>query len=272
MLATRTLTAIVLLVAFLGALFLLAREQFAALLAVVMGVAGQEWARLTGLERKGQLGYALACGAGFAALAWGLWPPSWSDPALTAVFAVSAAFWIALAPWWMRRGVSPRARGRLRLAGPLVLFPSALAMLVLAPADLLALFALLWVADTAAYLGGRAFGKRKLAPLVSPGKTWEGAGAALICVLAYAIMCAVFVPQLEDRVRGTVWLPYLAGAALLCVLSIVGDLFESATKRQAGVKDSGSLLPGHGGVLDRIDSATAMLPAGALLLHWIVAR
>lgn len=268
--ATRILTAIVLLAAFLAALFLLARVEFAGLLAVVMGIAGREWGRLTGLALPGQAGYALACGLAFAALAWVLWPVQWSQPSVSAVFALATVFWVGVAPLWLGSGVKPGARPLLRLAGFVVLLPAGIAMLALAPIELLALFALLWIADTAAYLAGRAYGRRRLAPTVSPGKTWEGAGAAMIGVLAYAIMCAVLVPQLVDHVRGTVWLPYLAGAALLCVLSIVGDLFESAVKRQAGLKDSGTLLPGHGGVLDRIDSATAMLPVGALLLHWIV--
>jgi phosphatidate cytidylyltransferase len=125
---------------------------------------------------------------------------------------------------------------------------------------------LVWVADTAAYLAGRAFGKRKLAPAISPGKTWEGAAGALVASVIYAIIWAQFDPGLSALVQGAAWLPYLAGAVLLCAVSIVGDLFESAAKRRAGVKDSGRLLPGHGGVLDRIDSATAALPVALLLM------
>lgn len=270
MLATRVLTAAVLLAAFAAAVLLLAPLPFTVLVGVVLAVAAREWARLTGLHGWPAAGYALGCAVLFAALGWALWPIGWSRPALPAVCALAAAFWMVVVPLWLARGVGAGARPWLRAAGPLVLLPPGLAMLALSPGELLALFGVLWVADTAAYLGGRAFGRRKLAPTVSPGKTWEGAAAALLGVLGYAIICAVFVPQLEDRVRGTLWLPYLAAAALLCALSIVGDLFESAAKRQAGVKDSGALLPGHGGVLDRIDSATAMLPLGALLLHWIV--
>ena len=127
-----------------------------------------------------------------------------------------------------------------------------------------------WVADTAAYFVGSRFGRRKLAPSVSPGKTWEGAAGALAGALAYAIICAALVPQLEAGIAGgRAWGAYLAAVAVLCVASIVGDLFESAAKRQAGVKDSGTILPGHGGILDRIDSATSTLPLAAVL--WPVA-
>jgi phosphatidate cytidylyltransferase len=117
---------------------------------------------------------------------------------------------------------------------------------------------LVWIADTAAYFVGRAWGKRKLAPGISPGKTWEGALGGAVGALVYAIILGTFI-------EGLLWVPYLLAAALLAVLSIVGDLFESAAKRQAAVKDSGTLLPGHGGILDRIDSATAALPVAALL-------
>jgi phosphatidate cytidylyltransferase len=124
---------------------------------------------------------------------------------------------------------------------------------------------LVWVADTAAYFVGSRFGRHKLAPAISPGKTWEGAGGALAGTLAYAVACGMLVSQLKTGIVGGAWILYLATAAGLCILSILGDLFESAAKRQAAVKDSGTLLPGHGGILDRIDSATSTLPLAALL-------
>jgi phosphatidate cytidylyltransferase len=124
----------------------------------------------------------------------------------------------------------------------------------------LAALILVWVADTAAYFAGRKWGRRKLAPSISPGKTWEGAWGGLAAAVAYAIICGTFL-------LGTMgWPALVVAAAVLTAISIVGDLFESAAKRQAGVKDSGALLPGHGGILDRIDSATAVLPVAALLL------
>jgi phosphatidate cytidylyltransferase len=174
------------------------------------------------------------------------------------LFLIAAAWWIALAPAWMWRGVRPGQRTSLGAAGFAVLVPAALAMLALSPQEVLLVLILVWIADTAAYFVGRAWGRRKLAPAISPGKTWEGAAGGLIGTLAYAIIGGFWI-------QGIAWAPFLAAAALLAMVSIVGDLFESAAKRQAGVKDSGGLLPGHGGILDRIDSATAALPLAALL-------
>src|SRR5437867_4043409 len=143
------------------------------------------------------------------------------------------------------------------VTGALVALPAQQVLLVLG---------LTWVADTAAYFVGSRFGRRKLAPSISPSKTWEGAAGGLLGTLSYAIICAAFVPQWGASFTGTQWAVHLAGTALLCAASIVGDLFESAAKRQAGVKDSGEALPGHGGILDRIDSATSTLPLAAALL------
>jgi phosphatidate cytidylyltransferase len=174
------------------------------------------------------------------------------------VFAVAAAFWIMLAPFWMWRGVHPQQTMWLGVAGFAVLVPAGLAMASLEPLEVLLVLVLVWIADTAAYFVGRAWGRRKLAPAISPGKSWEGAIGGLVGGAAYAIICGWFID-------GIAWPAFLAGAVLLAMVSIIGDLFESAAKRQAGVKDSGTLLPGHGGILDRIDSATATLPLAALL-------
>jgi phosphatidate cytidylyltransferase len=174
------------------------------------------------------------------------------------LLAVAAAWWLVLAPLWMWRGVRSGQGIWLGVAGFAVLVPAGLAMLALDASQVLLVLALVWIADSAAYFVGRAWGRRKLAPAISPGKTWEGAAGGLIGVLAYAIIGGFWI-------QGIAWAPYLAAAALLAMVSIVGDLFESAVKRQAGAKDSGSVLPGHGGILDRIDSATAVLPLAALL-------
>ena len=127
--------------------------------------------------------------------------------------------------------------------------------------------ATVWIADTAAYFAGRAFGRRKLAPAISPGKTWEGVYGALAAVAAYALAlwpAARRAGGFDDS--GIAPLAgWIAAALVLAALSVVGDLFESLLKRQAGVKDSGSILPGHGGILDRIDALLAAMPAAALL-------
>ncbi len=124
---------------------------------------------------------------------------------------------------------------------------------------------LVWAADVGAYIAGKAFGKHKLAPSISPGKTWEGAIGAWLAITLYAALLMVFAADSInlDSLPGVMVLFW----ALFC-LSVLGDLFESALKRQAGIKDSGSLLPGHGGILDRIDSLTAVLPAAALFWIW----
>jgi hypothetical protein len=132
------------------------------------------------------------------------------------------------------------------------------------PVALLAISVLVWISDTAAYFVGRRFGRHKLAPSVSPGKTIEGAAGALLASLAYAVILALTMPAIGGHVKGLAWAAYAAAAMLLCVLGILGDLFESGAKRYAGVKDSGKLLPGHGGVLDRVDAVCAALPVGAL--------
>ena len=220
---------------------------------------GLEWARLCRLSPP--LAWLYSAIAGLAVIA--LFAAG--NRAAVDTFAVASVFWIIAVPLWLARGVSSQARAALVASGFLVIVPSALALAWLPPREVLAVLVLVWIADTAAYFCGRAWGRRKLAPAISPGKTWEGAVGGVVGALAYAIILAAFTARLA-------WAPVLAAAALLAVISIVGDLFESAAKRQAGVKDSGALLPGHGGILDRIDSATAALPLAALLLPWMRAN
>jgi phosphatidate cytidylyltransferase len=138
---------------------------------------------------------------------------------------------------------------------------------------LLSVLAIVWLADIAAYFCGRRWGRRKLAPAISPGKTWAGVGGALTAVLVLAPLLAAAaagVPAFSTLLLHELALPAgLALLAALVALSVVGDLFESLLKRQVGAKDSSHLLPGHGGVLDRIDAAIAVLPAAALLDLWL---
>jgi phosphatidate cytidylyltransferase len=222
--------------------------------AMVFG-AGLEWARLCKLGADGSWIYALAQTVAFAAL--------YNTQPAQPAFAIAAAFWLVAAPLWLWRGVSS-GQGRLLLtAGFFVVPPAALGLVALAPMGALLVLGLVWIADSGAYFVGSAWGRRKLAPAISPGKTWEGAIGGTAAALVYAIICATFT-------EGLLGVSYLAAALALAVLSIIGDLFESAVKRQAAVKDSGTLLPGHGGILDRIDSATAALPVAAFLAPWIL--
>lgn len=150
------------------------------------------------------------------------------------------------------------------ILGAVVVLPTWIALVQLRQVGALPLIlvmAIVWLADIAAYFFGRTFGKRKLAPSISPGKTWEGALGGGFAVVVYGLALA---PQLPDVLGGN--LPLLiAVLLLLTVVSVMGDLFESLLKRQAGLKDSSNILPGHGGVLDRIDSLTSTLPLVALV-------
>lgn len=266
-LVQRTLTATVLLAGFVAALFWLPRPVFIVLLAGVVVLAGIEWARLCALSATTGRIYAVAMAVGFGTLAWTAQFPSSTQPRwLGVLFAGAMLFWIVAAPAWMALGVRSDARRLLVIAGPVVVLPGALALAMLNPGLVLGALALVWIADSAAYFAGRRFGRHKLAPAISPGKTWEGVAGGLLGVQVYAIICGLTIPALGSRLEhAAAWLLYLGGGGLLCVVSIIGDLFESAVKRQASVKDSGALLPGHGGVLDRVDSAVAVLPVVALI-------
>lgn len=259
MFLTRALTAAVLLAGFLAAVLLLERTQFAIVAGVILALGAREWGRLAGLARVEALVFAAACLLLYGAL--------FGSVLAGAMLWGGALFWIAAVPCWLAAGVSAKRRAWLLAAGVAALVPAGLAMAGLPPRYLLMALGLVWIADTAAYAVGRAIGKHKLAPSISPGKSWEGVGGGAAGAMIYAIICAMLDPALAARIQGAAWAPFLAGAALLCAASVVGDLFESALKRQAGEKDSGRLLPGHGGVLDRIDSATATLPLALLLMR-----
>ncbi|NQD96639.1 phosphatidate cytidylyltransferase, partial [Pseudomonas sp. CrR25] len=154
------------------------------------------------------------------------------------------------------------------LIGLLILLPAWQGLVLfkqwpLANALILAVMVLVWAADIGAYFSGKAFGKRKLAPQVSPGKSWEGLFGGLLTSLLITVAVGLYRGWI-----GSEFVLALAGAALVVLISVVGDLTESMFKRQSGVKDSSNLLPGHGGVLDRIDSLTAAVPVFAALL-WL---
>jgi phosphatidate cytidylyltransferase len=276
MLGQRVLTAVVLLALLVPALFAQQDLPFNLLTLLLIAAAGWEWARLNqvGMAASLSLGLALAlaCAAALAA-GWSLQPPALA-------WWLAAAVWVAGGALALRSGPSlwphlPRlARLALGLAG---LWAAWLAMSHARSIGInfiLSVFCLVWVADIAAYFGGRRFGKRKLAPSISPGKSWEG---------VYSGLAGVFVLTLawramESRV-GTDSLSLfgqllahlgliggLAALAFLAGMSVVGDLVESLVKRAAGAKDSSRLLPGHGGVLDRVDALLPVFPLSLALL------
>ncbi|MGQ0522133.1 MAG: phosphatidate cytidylyltransferase [Betaproteobacteria bacterium] len=272
MFAARFVTGIVLLALFGGALFLLPNAYWSALLLLALHFAALEWAALAGYRRVARWAFAAAVlGAGVALLLHGYrTTPTMpnSSPLYVSVYWVAAVFWIVIAPAWLMKQWRPRNGLILGIAGVIVLVPTWLALVVLqaTPTQLIVVLGVVWIADTAAYLVGRRLGKHALAPRISPGKTWEGLIGAVAAVAVYfSLLWFIFAAERSPRDAAI----GVALFAAVTALSVEGDLFESWMKRQAGMKDSGALLPGHGGVLDRIDGLTASLPIAALWLHYL---
>jgi phosphatidate cytidylyltransferase len=274
MLKQRILTVAVLLPAFLAALFLLPNLYWAVLTAVLLALAAREWARLSGLAAPWHGVYAAAACATVLAITvtehrgWLAQPLVYSAPGKL-LYALCAVFWLSIAPVWLYYRWEVRQPVLLAIVGVVVLLPfwHALAWLQLEPVRLLVVLGVVWVADTAAYFAGRAFGRHKLAPHISPGKTWEGALGAMAAVTLYWAAVMLLAPSAAGMT--------VSGFALVLVMtavSIEGDLFESWMKRVAGRKDSGTLLPGHGGVLDRVDALTSTLPLAALYFAYPALR
>ncbi|HEX8987806.1 MAG TPA: phosphatidate cytidylyltransferase [Rhodocyclaceae bacterium] len=264
MLRARVVTALVLLFAFLGVLFLLPAPAAAAAFGLVAAIAAWEWAGLMGGRSAGRVLFGALVGA----VCWEsyiLGPGSYA-----AFWGAAALFWLFVAGAWLRGRWSVAGVRLLGYALGLVLLVATWSAMVSlhqrGPWILVGVMALAWVSDIAAYFTGRAFGRRKLAPNISPGKTWEGVIGALAGVLVYGAAIGAATGYF-----GSAPAPMVLAAALclllLTALGIAGDLFESLLKRQAGIKDSSGLLPGHGGVLDRVDSLMAILPLAALMLE-----
>jgi len=274
LLRTRVITAVAVLVVLLGMLFFAPPAAWSLFMLLVALVACWEWSRMSRLGSRGQSIYLFLSGA----LGAGFWLMYERDPsgsfahAAARAFLCAAIFWIAFVPVWLARRARPSPFA-CALAGWLVMWPTWFAFVALRDAGpwlLLAVAALVWIADIAAYFSGRAFGRRKLAPAISPGKTWEGVYGALAGVAAYGIALAwishVWPLPFSDLFVTESSVGIIAVMLALTAVSIVGDLFESWMKRGAGLKDSSGLLPGHGGVLDRIDALTSTLPVAAYAL------
>jgi phosphatidate cytidylyltransferase len=277
MLRTRVITAVAILPVLLGMLFFAPPAAWA-LFVLVIALAGcWEWSRMSVLSSRAQSVYLLLSGALGGAL-WLLYarygPVAFMRVAMIGL-SLAAVFWIVAAPIWLAKKLRPSPLV-CAAAGWLVLWPTWLAFVVLRDASpwiLLALAALVWVADIAAYFAGKRFGKHKLAPVVSPGKTWEGVAGAMAGVVVYGlILCWVahaYAVPITPIFQPALGLPAIVAMVALTALSVVGDLLESWMKRGAGLKDSSRLLPGHGGILDRIDALTSTLPVAALALHFV---
>ncbi len=260
MLKARIITALLLLPLVLGAIFLLPTWAFSLTLGAVVLLGAWEWARLVNVERESSRWAWL----GVAVVLMGLLGGGWAEPSpLLFPLLVLGAVWWVVASWQVVRfpgeSVGDGAfRGPWALmVGLLVLIPAWAGLVWLhglegGPWFVLMVLVITWAADVGAYFAGRGLGRHKLAPRVSPGKTWEGAvGGVLLALLAALLMYFLFpLPSLP-------LVAMLSIAAVTVVFSVFGDLYESLIKRRRGVKDSGTLLPGHGGVLDRIDSLTA---------------
>jgi phosphatidate cytidylyltransferase len=269
MLKLRVITALVLVGVLAGALWL-GRAAFVAVIAVLFFAAVLEWGRLAALSRPLRIVAAVLLVGGLLLLE--IWQRTPVGPVLTLICAGAAAVWLTLIALLVRAGEQPVRIGTAAVAAlGATLLPAAwFALLYLHGRGvvlMISVLAIIWVADIAAYFSGHAFGKRKLAPAISPGKTWAGVVGAVVAVLAIATAIDVLWPRsplfTEVLFRHSPLLAWIM-LTILVAFSIVGDLFESLLKRQAGLKDSGALLPGHGGVLDRIDSLLPVLPLAVL--------
>ncbi|MDR1647077.1 MAG: phosphatidate cytidylyltransferase [Zoogloeaceae bacterium] len=277
MLKTRILTALALLAVFVPAGIWLPDAGWAILAAVVVALAAWEWAGLMGYEKKGRVIY----GAGMLALMLFLYADhvflrrSLDRAGIAAyafapiVFGMRALLWIPYLFWIVGVPLCLRFRWKISgltglLLGVVILLPFWCAFVVVSEmpyiggrVQLLTILLIAWVADISAYFAGRAWGRHKLAPGISPGKTWEGVIGAVIGVMLYKGILLLYWSH--SPFRGGQLLSMVIGAVLATAACILGDLFESLIKRQAGVKDSSGLLPGHGGILDRIDSWLPLL-------------
>jgi phosphatidate cytidylyltransferase len=265
----RIITALVLLAFLIPALVARPIWPFALLTLAAMAAAGWEWVRLNqGGSYSLPLGAALGLACGLA-----LWA-GWGDSAPHLAWWLATAVWVLGGVWVLRGGVAawPRLPRPLRWAVGLVALWTAWLALANAKAVglnfILSIFFLVWAADVCAYASGRAFGRRKLAPGISPGKSWEGVwggmvGALFIAGVWLLIDGSVKVdsPSLYQVLMNRFGVASLVLVVVFLVaMSVVGDLFESLVKRSAGAKDSSKLLPGHGGVLDRVDALLPVFP------------
>ena len=272
MLRERVITALVLLALLIPAVIAASPLPFALLTIVLIGAAGWEWGRLCGLPRAAAVASGVVLGAACACIGL-LWE-----------IEIPAEAWGAVAILWVLGGAVALRAGpegfktlnpALRFVVGWILIAAAWAALIASRERGLAYLAtvcvLVWAADIFAYFGGRALGKHKLAPAISPGKSWEGAISGLVAVIVIAVVVVIVSVHPHGNLFALLHERFgMAGMVLACAalvaLAIVGDLIESLVKRAAGAKDSSGLLPGYGGVLDRIDALLPVFPAALALV------
>lgn len=283
MLKQRILTALVLLALFLPALFAAQSWPFMALTLLMMAAGTWEWGRLNGQSRA----RALPAAALWLGVCAALWLAGWHLQTHAQLWLITGTVWVMLGAWMIRQGVSgwrawPVAA---RWLGGWVMLALAWLAMVQAHARganfLLSVLVLVWAADVLAYFGGRALGGRwipvKLAPSISPGKSWEGVFAGMVGALGVGGLWVWVDRQLDMTAHPSLFtllfdrgiVVFVSGVLFLCAMSVVGDLVESLVKRSAGFKDSSNLLPGHGGVLDRLDALLPALPLAMMLVNWL---
>lgn len=280
MLGQRVLTALALLAILIPSIFFAPPWVWGLVSLALLAIAGAEWGRLLGSVRGGRLLGVVLAAAGAAYVAWRTGRPADAAPVAVGVLsAASLLFWLSIGLGSLARvqrvGPGWAAAALLLAAAWVALYELRLA----GAAMLVSCMAIVWLADIGAYFAGRALGRHKLAPRVSPGKTWEGVAGGIAAVLGGAAIVAFGWPATGFGVDSgsTVFSNWVAARsglvatvavlAAVAALSVVGDLYESLLKRLAGVKDSGTLLPGHGGVLDRIDALIPTMPGCLLLLQ-----
>ena len=272
MLKTRVLTALVMVPLVLAALLLLSPHGWGIAALAVTLVAAHEWGQLSRLTLPVHclfVGVIVLAGISLLYLPAAGFARGWPATVVLVGCGVSGIFWMLVAPEWVKRRWPTTIASVMVVTGWTVLIGAWMALVELqarSPWLVLAAMAVVWIADTAAYFAGRAFGRRKLAPAISPGKTWEGVYGAMAAVAIYALLLVNFAypAGTTPPLNALEMTAFVAYALLITGISVIGDLFESLMKREAGVKDSGKLLPGHGGVLDRTDALLAAMPLAAL--------
>lgn len=279
MLKQRIITALLLLAVLLPATFYPSTLPFGIVTLVLLACAAWEWARLNAFGAQTSVATGLVC-ALLCAASWSFGLPK---AQLGLVWLLIGAFWVLAGAWALRSGTTAwqALPPLLRLCGGTLLLWAAWLALMQARAMginfLLSVLVLVWAADIGAYFSGRALGGKffanKLAPSISPGKTWEGVVGGLVTVFSIALLwmavdrhSALDSASLYSQLWSMGSVVWLVGIAFLCAMSVVGDLVESLFKRAAGVKDSSNLLPGHGGVLDRVDALLPTLPLAMMLV------